>query len=77
MNKTNNSLTDFGVSVKKALLDRGMLQKEFCYSVEIPENRFTEMLYGIRPGRRYRRIITQALGLMEETRLGNPYTFPV
>ncbi|MDB5052518.1 MAG: putative phage regulatory protein [Bacilli bacterium] len=66
MRKQKHTLTEFGISVKKALLDRKILQKEFCKYVRIPENRFTEILYGIRPGKRYRELISQELDINED-----------
>lgn len=49
------SLTPFGIEVKKKLLELRMTQKEFCKKHNIPEPRFSEILYGIRPGRRYKK----------------------
>jgi len=45
-----NRLTKFGLEVKKALLEKQMTQKQFCLKYGIPENRFSEILYGGRPG---------------------------
>lgn len=61
--KKGRKLTDFGLAVKKALLDRQVTQKDFCNSQDIPVNRFTEILYGLRPGLRYRKQIADALGI--------------
>lgn len=54
--KKPKQLTPFGVEVKKKLLDIGMTQKEFCQMHGIPESRFSEILYGARPGTKYREI---------------------
>ncbi|MTI82713.1 MAG: Rha family transcriptional regulator [Firmicutes bacterium] len=59
-------LTTFGLEVKRALLDRQMTQKQFCTKHNIPENRFSEILYGSKPGNKYRAKIAQALGIDSE-----------
>ncbi|WP_028562926.1 hypothetical protein [Paenibacillus pinihumi] len=56
-------LTLFGLAVKRALLEKQMTQKQFCEKEGIPVNRFTEILYGLRPGKRYRNQIAEALGI--------------
>lgn len=61
--KKRRQPTPFGVEVKKALLDRGIKQKEFCEEYNIPMNRLSEMLYGDRPGYYYRREIAKVLGI--------------
>lgn len=61
--KKGRQLTEFGLAVKKALLDKQITQKEFCIGQGIPVNRFTEILYGLRPGLRYRSQIADALGI--------------
>ncbi|GAB6170752.1 hypothetical protein JCM15765_02300 [Paradesulfitobacterium aromaticivorans] len=58
-------LTPFGVEVKKCLLDLGLTQKEFCEQNEIPENRFSEILYGKRVASEYRIRIEEALGFKQ------------
>lgn len=66
-------ITRFGVAVKKALLERGLSQREFCAQYGIPENRFCEMLHGIRPGYKYRSLVERVLqleGLSSETYAG-------
>ncbi|MDF2926500.1 MAG: hypothetical protein K0R57_5414 [Paenibacillaceae bacterium] len=64
--KKARQLTKFGLAVKKALLDKQITQKEFCIEMGIPVNRFTEILYGLRPGIRYRGQIAEELGLQLE-----------
>lgn len=59
----SKQLTSFGLAVKRALLERQMTQKRFCEMEGIPVNRFTEILYGVRPGKRYRNRIVVALGI--------------
>jgi transcriptional regulator with XRE-family HTH domain len=56
-------ITYFGLAVKKALLERGWSQREFCTRYGIPENRFCEMLRGIRPGYKYRSLVERVLQL--------------
>lgn len=59
-------LTRFGVAVKKALLDKQISQKEFCRVYKIPENRLSEILYGDRPGKRYREKIAEILEIDQD-----------
>ncbi|WP_026894426.1 Rha family transcriptional regulator [Clostridiisalibacter paucivorans] len=59
----SRKLTDLGVEVKKQLIDKNMSQREFCRKYGIPENRFSEILYGVRPGKKYKKIIKKALDL--------------
>lgn len=54
-------ITRFGLAVKKALLERGMTQRDFCVRYNIPENRFCEMLYGRRPAYRYKALVQSIL----------------
>lgn len=56
-------LTPFGIKVKESLLQKRMTQREFCERYEIPMNRFSEILYGVRPGSRYRDLIAKILGI--------------
>lgn len=65
MTNSRKNLTPFGKKVKKALLDLNMTQKEFCDRNEIPVNRFTDMLYGIRPCTKYREKVRKVLGIQE------------
>ncbi|GBF34110.1 hypothetical protein DCCM_3222 [Desulfocucumis palustris] len=59
-------LTGFGVAVKMALLEKKISQKDFCQAHSIPENRMSEILYGVRPGKRYRDKIAKLLGIEQE-----------
>ncbi|QGP91678.1 hypothetical protein MGLY_10200 [Neomoorella glycerini] len=59
-------LTSFGVAVKKALLEKRISQKEFCQVYNIPENRLSEILYGDRPGKKYREKIAEILDIDQE-----------
>lgn len=59
-------ITNFGLTVKKALLDQGLSQREFCAQYAIPENRFCEMLRGIRPGYKYRPLVQRVLRIEVE-----------
>lgn len=60
-----NELTPFGIKVKQRLLDKRMTQREFCERYQIPMNRFSEILYGSRPGLKYREKIAKILGIEE------------
>lgn len=64
-------LTPFGIKVKKRLLDLHMTQTEFCKKYDIPRNRFTEMITGLRPNHKYVDIVNEALGFNKENRKGN------
>ncbi len=57
------TLTPFGLEVKKRLLEMGLTQKEFCRRHGIPATRFSEILYGATPGRKYVQKIAQVLNL--------------
>ncbi len=61
-----NRLTKFGLEVKKALLEKQMTQKQFCLKYGIPENRFSEILYGGRPGTKYKAKIAKVLNIDSE-----------
>lgn len=63
MMKQQRQLTPFGVEVKKALIDLRLSQKEFCEKYDIPQNRLSEILYGERPGKRYKDKIIKVLGI--------------
>ncbi|WP_027363996.1 hypothetical protein [Desulfotruncus alcoholivorax] len=58
-------LTLFGIEVKKRLLELRMSQKDFCKKHKIPENRFSEIMYGTIPGKKYRDKIAKVLGIKE------------
>ncbi len=55
--------TEFGLAIKRALLEKRMSQKKFCEKEGIPVNRLTEIIYGLRPGYKYRERIVDALDL--------------
>lgn len=57
------SLTPFGLDVKKRLLELGLTQKEFCLLNDISETRFSEILYGVLPGREYVKRIAKKLDI--------------
>lgn len=54
-------LTPFGKEVKKRLIEIGVSQREFCKKHDIPENRFSEMIYGIAPVKKHRDKVARAL----------------
>lgn len=54
-------LTPFGIEVKKKLIDMNMTQAEFCKEHGIPQNRFTEMITGLKPNYKYRRLVSKIL----------------
>ncbi len=56
-----NQLTEFGLEVKHYLLKNNISQKEFCESLQIPQNRFSEIIHGVRPGEAYQQIIAKHL----------------
>lgn len=60
-----NKLTPFGIQVKQKLLDMRMTQSEFCDQYDIPLNRFSEILYGIRKGEKFRSKIAKILNIKE------------
>jgi transcriptional regulator with XRE-family HTH domain len=70
MNKYN-VLTPFGIEVKKALIECGLSQKEFCRQQGIVEVRFSEVLYGTRPGRELRKKVAETLGIPYEKEVSN------
>jgi transcriptional regulator with XRE-family HTH domain len=59
-------LTTFGIKVKQKLLEKKMTQSEFCERYKIPMNRFSEILYGSRPGTKYRVKIAEILGIEDD-----------
>lgn len=54
-------LTKEGIEVKKALLDMGLTQTEFCKKYGIPRTRFCDHLYGVRPRPKYSNLIKEVL----------------
>lgn len=54
-------ITPFGKEVKKRLVDMGLTQREFCRQMNIPENRFSEILYGSRVAKKHREVIEESL----------------
>lgn len=58
-------LTPFGIKVKQKLLELRITQSEFCELHQIPMNRLSEMMYGTRPGSKYREKIIEILNLEE------------
>lgn len=63
--KQKQRLTPFGIEVKKKLLDLNMTQTEFCKQYQIPQNRLTELLTGLRPNYKYRKLISKVLKIDE------------
>lgn len=56
-------LTPFGLATKKRLLDKGMTQKELAEELGIHGCYLTDILYGIRPGWKYRERIEDILSM--------------
>lgn len=54
-------LTPLGIEVKKRLLDMNMTQTEFCEKHDIPINRFSELLTGLYPCHKYKKIVCKVL----------------
>ncbi|MDD2433308.1 MAG: Rha family transcriptional regulator [Clostridia bacterium] len=57
----SKQLTPFGLAVKRRLLDLNMTQKEFCQQYDIPMNRLSEIIYGDRIARRYKKEVARVL----------------
>lgn len=60
-----DNLTPFGKKVKQKLIELRMSHSEFCKRYQIPTNRFSEILYGSRPGTKYREKIIEILNIEE------------
>lgn len=58
-------LTPWGITVKKKLLDLNMTQAEFCDKYGIPRNRLAEMVTGLKPNYKYRKIVNKILKIDE------------
>lgn len=58
-------LTPWGITVKKKLLDLNMTQAEFCKKYGIPQNRFTEMITGLKPNYKHRKTVNKILKIDE------------
>lgn len=58
-------LTPWGIEVKKRLLDLNMTQVEFCEKYNIPQNRFSEMLTGLKPNIRHKKTVNKILKIDE------------
>jgi len=56
-------LTPFGLAVKRKLLELSITQKEFCQRHDIPMNRLSEIVYGDRIARRYKKEVARALDI--------------
>jgi len=48
-----NTLTAFGLWVKKGLIEIQMTQRELADAVEVNESYLNQILYGIRSGKKY------------------------
>jgi len=57
------NLTPFGLEVKKKLLEKGITQRQLCDELGIGETRFSEIIYGVKPGYKYREKIAKALNI--------------
>lgn len=56
-----NGLTEFGVWVKRNLLEMGMTQRKLSEEVGIDERFLSMILYGIRPGDKHRDRIREVI----------------
>ncbi len=65
LKRNKNELTELGLIVKKKLLDQQMSQTDFCNRLEIPKNRFSELLYGVRPTKKYKELIKKELQIQD------------
>lgn len=54
MKEKGNSLTKFGLAVKKRLWERGMTQKALAAAVGVNRDYLSQILYGLKPGKKYK-----------------------
>ncbi|MDQ0049766.1 putative XRE-type DNA-binding protein [Paenibacillus polymyxa] len=60
-----NSVTPFGWEIKQKLLDKRMDQKTFCSTYHIPASRLSNLIHGTRKATRYRKQVSELLGIEE------------
>lgn len=58
-------LTQFGKSIKKALIDQQMTQSDLANTVGTSKQYLRQIMIGDRPGKKYIKPIVQTLGLNE------------
>jgi predicted transcriptional regulator len=58
-------ITPWGIKVKKRLIDLNMSQVAFCKKYGIPENRFSEMITGLKPNYKHKKVVNKILKIDE------------
>lgn len=58
-------LTQFGKSIKKALIDQQMTQSDLAHTVGTSKQYLRQIMIGDRPGKKYIKPIIQTLGLSD------------
>lgn len=61
--RRKEELTEFGIMIKQALLNKQMLQTELASQVGVSENYLCFILYGRRSGSKYAKKISEILEL--------------
>lgn len=59
-------ITPFGRNIKKALVDMGMTQRQLAAEIGVAPTYISNIIYGERPGDKYRQKIISVLGLASE-----------
>ncbi|MET3208320.1 UNVERIFIED_CONTAM: putative XRE-type DNA-binding protein [Paenibacillus sp. PvR008] len=60
-----NAVTLFGWEIKQKLVEKRMGQKTFCTTYHIPASRLSNLIHGTRKAKRYRKQVSELLGIEE------------
>ena len=64
-------ITPFGWEIKRRLAELEMDQKTFCELYDIPPSRLSNLINGSRKAARYRKQVSELLGLSSEVHAGS------
>lgn len=65
------AITPFGWEIKRRLAELEMDQKTFCELHDIPPSRLSNLINGSRKAARYRKQVSELLGLSSEVHAGS------
>lgn len=65
MLKKRNAVTPYGWKIKQKLVEKQMDQGTFCDTYHIPPSRLSNLIHGTRKAKKYRKLVSELLGLEE------------
>jgi hypothetical protein len=67
LDQKRHPVTPFGWAIKQKLVEKQLDQKTFCETYQIPASLLSNLIHGTRKAKRYRRQVSELLGIQDES----------